>query len=665
MSKYCELITYHDTKLAADLSTGDVAHITDAVPSSEFVTLIGFFPENEKNICFLIPRSITSVALNMPGTDLEGQIIPLRSTPPNANGSLSFYNPGSGHYLVAGPPDEETGVGPVAMDRVEIDDFERFTIQQLSPLYVPQSAASVGNRFEKVMQAGLQPQSLMRFLQEQGAGADWVPIIEAVARLMPQEQIEYFVHWLKAAPRALQRLGEIYQEDIDATVALPRLFEWLASRSAVDRPPERDHEIRRTGLSAKLFGIPGVEKRAAARRDGAVKLPEQAASPSPERLGPNLDFIGSRGFSGSHVSFPHSCNVLMRQSVSPRRTVCAIATARNEGLCLLEWIAYHRSIGIESFFLYSNDNSDGSDELLAALAKAGQIVWFPSDIRGGTSPQDKAYGHALGVLPDILDYRWSLIIDLDEFFVFNPDMFSSIADYIAWQETQPVDAIALSWVIIYSGGQVRWRDEPLVRRFRNQFANPAPLIKTLFRPRKFIHATPHHPTAYGGTHCVFRNSDRSFRPHDELENPSTSEDPVAYHAWINHYFFKSAEEFLWKWARGRPGEMDVVREPTTRGLTKDFVQSFMNQYLAADNIVSHDTIERCAPDLDAQIRYLKSFPGVTQASELIKEMYRSRIGDVVTLFESAPGIVEAGEMGAKFLALLKSQTAGSTSEAEI
>ena len=94
----------------------------------------------------------------------------------------------------------------------------------------------------------------------------------------------------------------------------------------------------------------------------------------------------------------------------------------------------HKAIGIETFFVYSKNNDDGSDALLKRLSEAGVIYWLKSVVADGTSPQFKAYNHALNVLPQILDYEWALFIDLDEFLVLNPDRFAGLTDYVAWQE---------------------------------------------------------------------------------------------------------------------------------------------------------------------------------------------------------------------------------------
>ena len=42
--------------------------------------------------------------------------------------------------------------------------------------------------------------------------------------------------------------------------------------------------------------------------------------------------------------------------------VCAIF--KDEAPYLLEWLAFHKMIGVDLFFLYDNDSSDGGSELI-------------------------------------------------------------------------------------------------------------------------------------------------------------------------------------------------------------------------------------------------------------------------------------------------------------
>ena len=47
--------------------------------------------------------------------------------------------------------------------------------------------------------------------------------------------------------------------------------------------------------------------------------------------------------------------------------ITAVTTQKNEGAFLLEWIAYHKSIGFTDIVILSNDCEDGSDEMLDHL----------------------------------------------------------------------------------------------------------------------------------------------------------------------------------------------------------------------------------------------------------------------------------------------------------
>ena len=57
----------------------------------------------------------------------------------------------------------------------------------------------------------------------------------------------------------------------------------------------------------------------------------------------------------------------------PRRIVLA-CTMRNEGPYVLEWVAYHRSIGFTDLVVCTNDCVDGSPDLLDALQDAGVLT---------------------------------------------------------------------------------------------------------------------------------------------------------------------------------------------------------------------------------------------------------------------------------------------------
>ena len=52
------------------------------------------------------------------------------------------------------------------------------------------------------------------------------------------------------------------------------------------------------------------------------------------------------------------------------------AIVKSEAPYLLEWIAFHRAVGIDAFFIADNGGNDGTSELLKRLEKAGYITRF-------------------------------------------------------------------------------------------------------------------------------------------------------------------------------------------------------------------------------------------------------------------------------------------------
>ena len=82
-----------------------------------------------------------------------------------------------------------------------------------------------------------------------------------------------------------------------------------------------------------------------------------------------------------------------RASGNPRLAVGAIF--KNEGPYVLEWVAFHRVLGIERFFIADNNSSDETTVLLAALARAGIVDHLPFPSVPGQPPQPLAYEEIL------------------------------------------------------------------------------------------------------------------------------------------------------------------------------------------------------------------------------------------------------------------------------
>lgn len=89
------------------------------------------------------------------------------------------------------------------------------------------------------------------------------------------------------------------------------------------------------------------------------------------------------------------------------------AIIKNEMDALLEWIAYHRVVGVSGFIIADNGSNDGSRAFLDGLEKLGivTVLDFPDVV--GQKPQLPAYERILRTCSTDIDLL--AFIDADEF----------------------------------------------------------------------------------------------------------------------------------------------------------------------------------------------------------------------------------------------------------
>jgi len=225
--------------------------------------------------------------------------------------------------------------------------------------------------------------------------------------------------------------------------------------------------------------------------------------------------------------------------------VCAIA--KNEGAYFQEWIEWHRSVGVEKFYIYDNGSSDNTKEALAPYIESGLVeyVFFP-----GKKRQLAAYDDCLD--KHRLDARWIAVIDLDEFIV--PLMDKTINEFL--KRFEEFSAVEINWLIYGSGGAMKKETGGVMERFKrhsvpNHVSNRH--IKTIVDPRRVF--------CFIGCHEAARISGYAADSHGQpVKKNFRNREPQQDVIRINHYAVKSYEEFLEKRARGR------ARTVKSRGL---------------------------------------------------------------------------------------------------
>ena len=275
----------------------------------------------------------------------------------------------------------------------------------------------------------------------------------------------------------------------------------------------------------------------------AAPLPD---APYPDRTHP---------FAKSFITAAYgSGQPLASAPVRPLDNVVGVAVLRNEGPFLLDWIAYHKGIGITDFLLYADDCSDGTEALLDALAERGIVTrgdLAPGEGRSVRAALDDAATHPLVRRADAV-----VVMDVDEYINIHAgdgrlsDLFAAAGD---------PDLISMTWRLFGTSGVVAFEDRPVAE----QFTRAAPLrtrkpydawgLRTIFRREAPFNAFgPHRPQQPTAPMPRWTNGSGKQMPERYLDRGWRS----AIDCWgydlvtVNHYATRSCENFLVKQTYG-------------------------------------------------------------------------------------------------------------------
>jgi hypothetical protein len=239
-------------------------------------------------------------------------------------------------------------------------------------------------------------------------------------------------------------------------------------------------------------------------------------------------------------------NFALLMALPTRSAAAVVATIRNEGISILEWIAHNRSIGFEKIFIYTNDNSDGSLPLLETLANAGEIRLIKNEVDKRVAPQAKAYEHSLQLLPELRDYEWVAFLDADEFLIGNAGPDHTVVELLQKLEAsafENISTIALNWKWFSSKAAYHRSEGLVLERFDSSLPNEH--VKSIVKIRDLISMQRLH------TPILFKGARFINGAFDQFDSMSVTTKPTYVFGQVNHYWAKSFEEFALKKVRGR------------------------------------------------------------------------------------------------------------------
>ena len=221
----------------------------------------------------------------------------------------------------------------------------------------------------------------------------------------------------------------------------------------------------------------------------------------------------------------------------PYLSICAIY--RGEGPYLREWVAFHRVVGVERFYLYDNRSEDEHREALAPYVAEGvieQTDWplFPGQVQAYTDCLERHRE----------DTRWMAFVDIDEF-LFSPTG-RPLTEVLARYERWP--GVGVNRVTFGTSGHETPPPGLVLENYTRRLEHPnmrKPAVKSIVDPRRAVRALDPHHFEYREGFAV----DESEHP---LEAQHSASDSCAT-LRVNHYFTRSEQERFAKLHRPRAG----------------------------------------------------------------------------------------------------------------
>ncbi|WP_299653829.1 glycosyltransferase family 2 protein [uncultured Tateyamaria sp.] len=331
------------------------------------------------------------------------------------------------------------------------------------------------------------------------------------------------------------------------------------------------HDERKTKAAdlARLNGTAAPVPAAAAAHDGLTDTARQLMPPLAvqnfEKLRTSsfaphnkLGAVNEEELAAAYTPIGH--RDLPKQSTGNVIVGCM----KNEAPYIVEWVAYHRAMGVDNFLIYTNGCEDGTTEILDRLQEMGVIQHRNNDNWKGNSPQQYALNQSLKE-PLIKNADWIIHIDVDEFMNVRTgngtlqDFFDAVPD---------ATNVAMTWRLFGHNGVTDLKDDFVIDQFDRCAPKFCPKPHTVWGFKTMFK----NIGAYEKISCHRPNKlDPKFAKKVRWVNGSGKDmtKEVAENGWrsskksigydllqLNHYALRSAESFLIKRQRGRALHVD-------------------------------------------------------------------------------------------------------------
>ncbi|MCR9156036.1 MAG: glycosyltransferase family 2 protein [Rhodobacteraceae bacterium] len=241
-------------------------------------------------------------------------------------------------------------------------------------------------------------------------------------------------------------------------------------------------------------------------------------------------------------------------------SITAVLCVRNEAAFLLDWLAWHRSVGVTDFVVVSNDCDDGTDAMLDRLEVLGWLTHIRNAPPYGNGGIQFSGLKLANKCDAVKQADWLLTLDIDEFVNVHvgdrtlPALINALPD---------ATAITLTWRNFGNAGVLAFEDAPVPLQFTHAGPRPlhwpwrASMFKTLYRNDRTyrnlgVHR-PRNPVEMRLPEARWFDGEGRVLPDEMASGRIFSDYRLPQHGLVqlNHYPLGSVESYVLKSDRGR------------------------------------------------------------------------------------------------------------------
>ena len=219
--------------------------------------------------------------------------------------------------------------------------------------------------------------------------------------------------------------------------------------------------------------------------------------------------------------------------------VAVVAIVRGEKPFLDEWLAYHRLLGVDHFFVYDDEPDLSVGGFLKPHFPYVTVVpWFERHRHlPGRNKQTKAYTHALS--NGLGSFEWVMYLDVDEFLLLR--RHATIQEFLSGFD-RSVSSVSLNWMVFGHGGHYEDPTGLVTSSLIKRMLLPSHNCKSISRCADILRVESAHRVVLGRGRRVGVTGD------EFLERQSTS--GAADVACVNHYQCRSFTRWMSRAERG-------------------------------------------------------------------------------------------------------------------